>query len=80
MMQSRLIQISALPDGTYELVFDAIGEHRRYVCEVQEHHGIQAVSSVPSLTVMDPGSDEPDVGDPRPIVAAVLAMHRARQV
>lgn len=79
MTQLRLAQISALPDGTYELMFDSGNDRFRFVCEVQERHGIQVVSSEPPLTVMDPESDAPDAGDPRPIAAAVLAMHRARQ-
>ncbi|MDX3657040.1 hypothetical protein PV646_06935 [Streptomyces sp. ID05-26A] len=79
MTDPRLAQISALPDGTYELLFDSGTGRLRYVCEVQERHGIEVVSSTPSLTVMDPSSDAPDVGDPRPIAAAVLAMHRARR-
>jgi hypothetical protein len=73
-----LLQISALPDGSYELVFEAGKDRHRFICEVGEHRGIQFVNSRPSLTVMDPESDEPDVGDPRPVVEAVLAMHRAR--
>lgn len=74
----RLSRIAALPDETYELLFDADGTSHRFVCEAHQHKGISYVTSEPPLTRMDPAYDGPDVGDPRLVVAVVLAMHRSR--
>ncbi len=75
----RLARITALQDETYELMFEAGGTNHRFICEAREHKDISYVTSKPSLTQMNPAHEGPDIGDPRPVVAVVLAMHRARR-
>lgn len=74
----HLARITALPDGAYELVFEAGETSLRFVCEARQHKGISYVTSEPSLTQNDPAYDGPDIGDPRPVASVVLAMHQAR--
>ncbi|WP_439661791.1 hypothetical protein ACSHWB_09920 [Lentzea sp. HUAS TT2] len=74
----RLARISALPDESFELVFEAGETSCRFVCEAHESSGISYVTSEPALVQPNPAYTGPDVGDPRPVVSVVLAMHRAR--
>ncbi len=77
----RLSHVAALPDGTVELLFEAGEVRRRFVCAIEEvelrGHRLQLIHPEPEMVIMDPGCEEPDVGDPRPAYAVVMAMYRA---
>jgi hypothetical protein len=70
----RVKQITAVGDNEYEVVFDGQVDPSTILCTVD------LSGSVPGV---DPNPDRfmtGDYGDPRPIMAAVLAIHRARQI
>ncbi|SCG67302.1 hypothetical protein GA0070623_3261 [Micromonospora rifamycinica] len=74
MSPSRMRQLTAVADDTYEVVFDGTVEPSTVLCTVDMSSGVPGVSVQP-----DPFMSG-DYGDPRPIMAAVVAMHRARHL
>ncbi|MEV6596495.1 hypothetical protein AB0M36_06445 [Actinoplanes sp. NPDC051346] len=66
--------MTAVGDDTYEVVFDGTVEPSTVLCTVNMSGVVPGVSVKP-----DPFMSG-DYGDPRPIMAAVIAMHQARQV
>jgi len=70
---SRMKQLTAVGDDVYEVVFDGTVEPSMVLCTV-DMSGV-----VPGVSVKPDPFMSGDYGDPRPIMAAVIAMHRARQ-
>jgi hypothetical protein len=79
MSKPRLTQISALPDGRYELVFTAGDSRMVFECGVDDRSGIPLVSPEPWLLPTKPDNDAPDIENRRAVIEAVVAMHRAYQ-
>lgn len=73
MSPSRMKQLTAVGEDVYEVVFDGTVEPSTILCTV-DMSGV-----VPGVSVKPDPFMSGDYGDPRPIMAAVLAMHRARQ-
>jgi hypothetical protein len=65
--------LTAVGEGAYEVVFDGSVEPSTVLCTV-DTSGVAPGVSVKPDPFMSGG-----YGDPRPIMAAVLAMHRASQ-
>jgi hypothetical protein len=74
MSPSQIKQLTAVGDNEYEAVFDGTVEPSRILCTVD----MSGVS--PGVSVRPDPFISGNYGDPRPIMAAVLALHRARQV
>jgi hypothetical protein len=73
MSAARMRQITAVGEDQYEVVFDA-AEPSTVLCTVDPS------GSVPSVSAKLDQFMSGDFGDPRPIMAAVIAVHRARQI
>ena len=73
MSPSRMKQLTAVGDDEYEVVFDGAVEPSIVLCTV-DMSGV-----VPGVSVKPDPFMSGNYGDPRPIMAAVIAMHRARQ-
>ena len=73
MSPSRMKQLTAVGDDEYEVVFDGAVEPSMVLCTV-DMSGV-----VPGVSVKPDPFMSGNYGDPRPIMAAVIAMHRARQ-
>ena len=67
-------QLTAVGDDVYEVVFDGTVEPSTILCTV-DTSGV-----APGVSVQPDPFMSGDYGDPRPVMAAVLAMHRARQL
>jgi hypothetical protein len=70
---SLMTRVTALGDDLYEVVFDGTAEPSTVLCTV-EMSGV-----VPGVSVNPDPFMSGDFGDPRPVMATVLAMHRARR-
>ncbi len=66
-------RVTAVGDDVYEVEFDGTVQPSTVLCTVDMSGAAPGVSVQP-----DPFMSG-DYGDPRPIMAAVIAMHRARQ-
>lgn len=73
MSPSRMRQLTAVGDDEYEVAFDGAVEPSVVLCTV-DMSGV-----VPGVSVKPDPFMSGNYGDPRPIMAAVIAMHRARQ-
>jgi len=73
MSPSRMKQLTAVGDNEYEVVFDGTVEPSTVFCTV-DMSGV-----VPGVSVKPDPFMSGNYGDPRPIMAAVIALHRARQ-
>ncbi|MEU4241971.1 hypothetical protein [Actinoplanes sp. NPDC026619] len=70
----RISQITAVGDDAYEVAFEGAVDPSTIRCTVDLSGSVPSVQPKPDLFMTG------DYGDPRPIMAAVLALHRARQV
>jgi hypothetical protein len=69
----RISQITAVGEAEYEVVFEGAVDPPSILCTVDLSGTVPGVTPKPDLFMTG------DYGDPRPIMAAVIAVHRARQ-
>ncbi|WP_018351952.1 hypothetical protein [Longispora albida] len=70
----QLQQITAQPDGTYGVVItDTAGEQQTLRCTVSSGRDVPVVAADPDLFMAG------RLGNPRLVIAAVVAFHQARQ-
>lgn len=77
MVDIRLVQITALSNDQYELVFLEGDEQHRFTCEVDSEGKFPVVASADWLYPMNPDYDGPLIENWRAVTELVLAMHRA---
>jgi hypothetical protein len=69
----RISQITAVGEAEYEVVFEGAVDPSTILCTVDLSGSVPGVNPKPDMFMTG------NYGDPRPIMAAVLAVHRARQ-
>lgn len=70
----RISQITAVAEAEYEVDFEGQVDPSTIRCTVDLSGSVPGIDPKPDVFMTG------DYGDPRPIMAAVLAVHRARQV